>query len=133
MAGMRFFNVHRAWEDVLGIGLGALIALTPWIAGQVANQTVVHNALLVGFLVLTLAALEQLDLHRWEEAGEIACGLWLMASPLIFNYADCGALKDWHFALGAVVMLLAVLEFCQDWKRSDVELARHGVITSESV
>jgi hypothetical protein len=36
-------------------------------------------------------------------------------------------LQYWHFGLGAVVVLLAVLELWQDWNLSDEEFARHGM------
>jgi len=68
----------------------------------------------------------RIDLHRWEEGGEIACGLWLIVSSFTFGYAHAGALRYWHFVLGVVVVLLAVLELWQDWKLSDKELARQG-------
>jgi len=77
MAGIRLFNVHRTWEDWAGIVLGVLIGLSPWLAGQQDHQVVMWNAVLVGALVVALAALELGGLQRWEEAGEIAC-------------ADCG-------------------------------------------
>ncbi len=127
MAGIRIFNVHRAWEDWVGILLGVLIGLSPWLAGQEDQELVMWNAMLVGALVLFLAAVELVDLHRWEETGEVACGLWLIASPYIFGYAGTGMLQYWHFGLGAVVVLLAVMELWQDRMLSDKELARHGM------
>jgi O-antigen/teichoic acid export membrane protein len=125
MAGIRLFNVHRTWEDYLGIVLGIVIGLSPWLAGETGHQAVNFNAAAVGILVLALAAFELVDLHRWEETGEIALGLWLIASPFTFGYAD-GTLALWHYALGAVVVLLALLELWQDWRLSARELARHG-------
>jgi len=68
--------------------------------------------------------LELAGLQRWEEVGEIACGLWLIVSPFVFGYA--GTLRYSHFALGALVALLAVAELWQDWKLSEKELAQHG-------
>ena len=126
MAGIRFFNVHRNWEDWFGIALGVLIGFSPWLAGQQDNQVVMWNAVLVGALVLSLAALEFVGLQRWEEAGEFVLGLWLIASPFTFGYADAGALRYWHFVLGGLVALLALLELWQDWKLNDKELAQHG-------
>ena len=126
MAGIRLFNVHYLWEDCLSMGLGALIVLTSWMIGDAGNtQTVAINATIVGILVLALGASEFLDLRRWEEGLETACGLWLVASPFIFGYADTGTLRYWHFVLGAVVVVLAMLELSQDWKLSDAELAQH--------
>ena len=66
------------------------------------------------------------DLRRWEEGLETACGLWLIASPFIFGYADAGTLRYWHFVLGAAVVLLAVLELRQDWILSCAELRHHS-------
>ncbi len=125
MAGIRVFNVHRTWEDWVGILLGVLIGLSPWLAGQQDDQSVMWNAILVGALVLALAAVELVDLHRWEETGEILCGLWLIAAPFVLGYAETG-LATWHFGLGAIVVLLAVIELWQDWTLTDKEMVQHG-------
>lgn len=126
MGGIRLLNVHRTWEDWFGIALGALIGMTPLIAGQADSPTILYNTALVGVLVLALGAFEMVDLHRWEEGAEAACGAWLIASPFIFGYADSGALRYWHFVLGSTVVLIAVLELWQDWKLDDRQLAQHG-------
>ncbi|MDX1433618.1 MAG: SPW repeat protein [Gammaproteobacteria bacterium] len=125
MASVKFFNVHRTWEDYLGMLLGVLIVLSPAFAGHEVATAVMINAGVVGVLVLALASFELVDLHRWEETLELVCGLWLMASPFVLGYAG-GALMVWHLALGAIVALLAVFELWQDWKLSDQDLAAHG-------
>jgi hypothetical protein len=126
MAGAAFLKQHREWEDWAGIGLGILIGLTPWLAGELQSEVVTLNATLIGVLVLALAAFEFVDLRRWEEVAELACGAWLAASPLVLGYAWAGQLRFWHFALGAVVAVLAVLELWQDWRLGPKELAKHG-------
>lgn len=127
MAGIRLFNVHYGWEDCLSMALGALIVLTSWLVGEGGGQIVAVNAAIVGLLVLALGASEVfVDLRRWEESLEAACGLWLIASPFVFGYADAGTLRYWHVVLGFAVVLLAVLELRQDWELSDSELAHHS-------
>jgi hypothetical protein len=126
MAGIRLFNVHYVWEDCVSMGLGALIVLTSWMGDDAVSQTAAANATIVGILVLALGASEVVDLRRWEEGLEAACGLWLIASPFIFGYADAGTLRYWHFILGIAVVLLAALELRQDWKLSDAELGHHS-------
>jgi hypothetical protein len=126
MSGIWFFNVHRSWEDWVSMLLGVLIGFSPWLAEQQDNPAVTGNALLVGLLILGFAQLTYVSLQRWEETGEIALGLWLVASPFIFDYAEAGMLQYWHFILGAIVALLAALELWQDWTLSDKELAQHG-------
>ena len=121
-----FLGAHRTWEDWAGICLGIAIGLSPWFAGQMQDQAIVLNAIIVGLLVLVLAAFEFVSLRRGEEVAEFVCGVWLMASPFILGYAGFNQLAAWHVALGALVALLAVLEVWQDWSLSKDELAKHG-------
>jgi SPW repeat len=122
---VRLFDVHRHWQDWFGVALGALIALSPWLVGQTDNQLVMWITVAVGLWVVQFAALQLFDLERSEEAGLLICGLWLVASPFALGYADTGTLMYWHFVLGTVVVLLAVLELWQDWELSDKELVQH--------
>jgi len=126
MSMTRFLNIHRTWEDWCGMALGIMILLSPWFAAPPDHGNVVANALIVGILVFGLAQLEYLSLQRWEEIGAFVLGLWLIASPFVFDYAGADALRVWHFILGGLVVALAVLELWQDWPLSDQELARHG-------
>jgi SPW repeat len=123
----QFSDVHRNWQDWFGIALGVLIALSPWLVGQMDNQVVMWITIAAGLWVVQFAALQLFDLERSEEAGLMICGLWLVTSPFVLGYADTGTLMYWHFALGAVVVLLAALELWQDWKLSDKELVQHGL------
>jgi O-antigen/teichoic acid export membrane protein len=125
MVRLKNFREHRLWEDWLTIGLGALIGLTPWLAGETDSETIMLHTGLIGALVLALGAFEFVDLRRWEEILQIACGLWLMAAPFLLGYAETG-LAVWHYVLGAIVALLAAFELWQDWKLGAAELARHG-------
>ena len=120
------FDKHRTWEDWLGMVLGVVIGLSPWLSGQQDNNLINWNAILLGAFVLVLAELELVGLQRWQEFAEIACGAWLFVSPFIFGYAGAGPLRVWHYIIGAIVMALAAFELWQDWKLSDKELARHG-------
>lgn len=118
MATMRMLGIHRAWEDWVMMGFGALIVVSPWLApggeGTAHTQAVILNAVIVGVVVCALAALEMMALDRWEEAIAFLCGVWLIASPFVFNYADSGMLRYWHFVLGALVAIFAAMEFWQD-------------------
>jgi hypothetical protein len=115
---------HSTWEDWAGIGLGVLVGMSPWFTGAAESGVVIWNSAFVGVLVLGIAALEFVDLRRWEEVVAFGCGLWLMASPFVLGYG--GSLGIWHLALGALIAVLAVLELWQDWTLSEDEMASHG-------
>jgi hypothetical protein len=74
------------------------------------------NAGLFGVLIAGLAMLELMSLQRWEEILELACGGWIIASPLVFQYSGDPSII--HMILGAAVMVLALFELWQDRKRS---------------
>jgi hypothetical protein len=130
MSDFRFFSTHRPWEDWFGMLLGVLIVVSPWFPLQPANDVMdaersimILNTFVVGMLVFGLAQLEYVALQRWEEVAEIALGLWLIASPMIFGYSGDDMLRAWHAMLGGIVVLLGALQLWQDWRRSDQELA----------
>jgi len=132
MSDFRFFSTHRPWEDWFGMLLGVLIVVSPWFPLQSSNEVMdsersimILNTFVVGMLVFGLAQLEYVALQRWEEVAEIALGLWLIASPLIFGYSGDDMLRAWHAMLGAIVILLGALQLWQDWRLSDRELAKH--------
>lgn len=134
MSGTRFFETHRSWEDWFGMLLGLLIVLSPWMTGEVNHGLgqqsepglAILNTFLAGILMFGLAQMEYIALRRWEEAGEMAIGLWLIVSPYVFGYSTSGALRFWHAGLGGFAILLAALKLWQDWNLTDQELARHG-------
>ena len=117
MPTVKALKTHRTWEDMLGMCLGAAIWFTARPAELTHTSLVLWNTIVVGLLVLTLASVIH-DTHaRGKELAEAALGLWLIASPFVFGYAAAGTLRYWHFALGALVTLLAVLELAQDWSK----------------
>jgi hypothetical protein len=133
MSDFSFFKTHRSWEDWLGMLLGVVIVLSPWLPTQAAQEMleaersfVVLNTFTVGLLVFGLAQLEYVALQRWEEVAEILLGLWLLVSPYIFSYHVEGMLRFWHTGLGGAVVLLAALQLWQDWDLSEQDLAKHG-------
>ena len=109
---------------VLGLVLGLTIGLSPWFYDEPVVPAVLLNSAVTGLAVLALAQLELVRLRRWEEVAELVCGLWLTASPFIFHYAHQDHLRFWHWALGAIVSILALFELWQDWNRTDIARRR---------
>ena len=100
--------------------IGVLIGISPWLAEQQVDQAVMWNAVLVGALVLLLCRVT-LACSAGRKPARVL-GLWLIASPFTFGYAETGAL--WlAFRLGAIVVLLAALEL---WQWHWCALARQG-------
>jgi 4-amino-4-deoxy-L-arabinose transferase-like glycosyltransferase len=120
MALKDILKTHRTWEDGVGLTLGIMIGLSPWFYDEPTVPAVVLNSAITGLAVLALAQLELVRLRRWEELAQLACGLWLCASPFLFHYAQQDHLRYWHWALGLAVSILALFELWQDWGRRDL-------------
>jgi hypothetical protein len=111
-----FLRTHRTWEDWAGIALSITIILSPWMARQSSDPGVVLITALLGLILLTLAQYELVKPHRSVELVELACGVLVMALPVLLGYADSGQLRAWHFVLGGLVTSLALLELWQGWQ-----------------
>ena len=107
-----WFTEHRGWEDLISAGCGVLIVLSPAIAHEEVGVAIIISAGLAGVLITMLALLDLMEHARWEELAELACGLWVVLSPLVFDYG--GMLGFSHYLLGAAVAVLALLELWQD-------------------
>ena len=109
--------------------MGALVLISPFAVNDQLEQTMTLNALVTGLLVLIVSEIELLGAvawETWEEVASAAIGVWLMVSPFLFGYAAIGQLRFWHFSLGALVTVLAAVEFWQDWKLGGQQIAKHG-------
>lgn len=113
--GRRWLTQHRGWEDVCSAILGVLIVLSPALAGAEAGVALTISAGLAGVIITMLALIELMSLERWEEVLELAAGLWVVLSPLVFDYG--GTLRGAHFLLGGLVAVLALFELWQDRDR----------------
>ena len=115
MAFKDLLKPHRSWEDGVGLILGLTIGLTPWLYDENPVPRVAVNAAVAGLAVLMLAQLEMLRRRRWGEFAQLVCGVWVIVSPFILDYAYQDHLRFWHWTLGGSVAALAVLELWQDW------------------
>ncbi len=119
MANMKLRSSDRTWADWLGIVLGIVIALAPWIVEETANEAAIINAAIAGLTVMMLAELDLVSLRRWTEIAQVICGAWVAASPLIFGYSGAGSLRVWHVIAGLVVVVLGVIELRQPGAEGD--------------
>ncbi|KGT73961.1 hypothetical protein MA20_41360 [Bradyrhizobium japonicum] len=131
MSDFSFFKTHRTWEDWCGMLLGALIVASPWFPIQdhapvIERQVMVLNTVAIGLVVFGLSQLEYVALQRWQEVATILVGLWLIVSPYVFGYSGEGFLRIYHTSLGAVAVILGVLQLWQDWNLSDQDMLKHG-------
>ena len=81
---------EHEWEDLVCIGLGILILLSPGIALDEVRILVMVNAAVVGLVVMVVSEFELAGHTVREELTNGIAGLWLIASPFVFGYGAAG-------------------------------------------
>ena len=75
---------------------------------------VMFSVLIAGIAVLAVSLFEIMMAGRWVEVIQFFLGLWLAVSVFVLDYGIAFDLRAPHFGIGALVALLAALEFWQD-------------------
>jgi hypothetical protein len=112
MAYMNSKHRRRACQYWIATGLSVLIPVTA-LLGEQSNVSVPMNAALFSLLLLGVTSLELLNLHPWQEIGQLVCAAWLTVSPFVWNYSN-DALAYCHVAIGLLLALLAGYNIWQD-------------------
>lgn len=112
MALGNLLKTHPTWEDGAALFIGLVIEET-------GSRIVVLKSVAGGLAIMWLAQLELVHFRRWEKYLLFALGGWVTISTHALGYAEIGQLRIWHWLMGVLVMLLALLEIWQDWRKTD--------------
>lgn len=109
----------RHWQDWVDVALGTLILISPWMLGMTGMMPVL-STVVVGAAVLGLSALALGAFEDWEEWLNAGLGLWLAASPWIFDYSHHADATGAHLVLGLLVAGFALSELRGEWQARHV-------------
>lgn len=117
---------HTRLEDWVMIVLGTVAAFTPWLVAETPARPIALATFAIGTMIALVGLIELIRLLRIEEILHLALGAFLAAAPWLFGYPGT-ELATWHHVIGAVTMLLALVELWQDWSLTDdgMETGRH--------
>lgn len=103
----------RRWQDWTNMVFGALLVLSPWLLRFTGLEAATLNAAIIGFLIFALSALALTLLDRWEAYINGLLGLWAMLSPWLIGFTVYDYAMLAHVGLGALVVVVAVVEIWQ--------------------
>ena len=114
LANLNVLKVHRSWEDLISAALGVLLLVSPIMVPGEMPPAVMFSVLSAGIVVLAVSMFEIMMPGRWEEIIQFVLGVWLAISVFVLDYGAAAQLRIWHFVIGALVALMAAIEFWQD-------------------
>jgi len=74
-------------QDAGKVALALWLFVAPWMLNYSQAPAAVWNGDIVAVVVAVSSIVAILKFNKWEEWISIVAGLWLMASPLVLDYA----------------------------------------------
>jgi hypothetical protein len=108
------FSAPKEWENWLNIAFGVWICISPSILQFTDDATAVHNAYVVGFLIIVASVATFSSIAVLEIIIDMVLGGWLVASPWILGLANRQGSSNFVI-VGAFVLALACYEFWQGY------------------
>lgn len=97
----------RRWRDWATLLVGVCLCSSPWVSGAATNEPSFASAWLAGLWIVTAALRALLDAGpNAGAAARVGIGAWLLASPLVLNFADSAMMWSAWLA-GALTVSLA--------------------------
>ena len=103
------FSFPKQWQDWSSWALGIWLLLSPWALFYEYESSALHNALVVGALIIVAEVVELSVFRDWEEWINVALGAWLLVSPWALGIASTAARLNF-MVVGALVLILALYE-----------------------
>ncbi|MES2129356.1 MAG: SPW repeat protein [Pseudomonadota bacterium] len=107
----------KRWQDQLILLIGLWLILTPWALGYAPNTLESLNAIVVGALMVVLAAFDLYKTYLWAVLINAMAAVWVAFSPWVLHYTFARPLAANAIVVGVAVLVLAIWEL-----RSDPEL-----------
>jgi hypothetical protein len=101
------------------MGLGLLLAASPWLLRFTGLEAATLNAVIIGGLVCALSALALTLLDRWEAYISGLLGIWAILSPWLIGFTAYDTAMVAHVALGALIIAIAAIEVWQSGSRNN--------------
>ena len=76
------------WQDWASFTLGLWLALSPWLAGYVDNDSATANSIFVGLALALCSHFECVACNESAEWLNLGAGVWLLCAPYTLDYAS---------------------------------------------
>jgi hypothetical protein len=97
------------WQDWASFVLALWLAVSPWAAGYVDNNSATGNAVAVGLVLALCSHFECVACDELPaEWFNLALGVWLLCAPFVLDFMHAAVASANTLVVGASVSALAV-------------------------
>jgi len=113
--------MHKRWQDWVGLALGILMFLSPWLLGFAGSAYAAASAWILGVATVVLFAVALFKPeHQWEEWGNLGLAVLLILSPSVLGFTPALGAAYSHWILGVLIGLDAI------WALYEIQGKAHG-------
>lgn len=113
--------MRKRWQDWVGLVLGILMFLSPWLVGFSAEVYAASSAWVLGLATVVLFAIALFKPeHQWEEWANLALAVLLILAPFALGFSAVAGAAYAHWILGVLIGLDAI------WALYDIQGKAHG-------
>lgn len=101
---MRPTEIRSRWRDKVMLLFGAWLALSPYLLGFATTAILaMWSTLVVGLILIAMAALAIWKQKAWEEWLLLALGAWLLIAPIVLGFIGLPVAAANSFIMGILV------------------------------
>lgn len=101
--------MQKRWQDWVGLALGIVMFLSPWLVGFSGETYAAASAWVLGIATAVLFAIALFKPeHQWEEWGSLALAVLLILAPFALGFTAVIGAAYAHWILGALIGLDAI-------------------------
>ena len=103
-------QIAKTPQDIINLICGALLFISPWIAGFAAQGRAASTAWVGGVVIVVMAGAALLQFAEWEEWVALVVGVLMVIAPWALGFAAVQSAAIVCVVLGIIVALSSIWE-----------------------
>ncbi len=106
--------MQQRWQDRIGLVLGVLLFLSPWIVGFSGVTAAAASAWVIGVATVVFFGIALVKPEQWEEWVNLVLAVVLLLSPFVLGFTDTSGAAWTHWILAILIGGDAIWALVQD-------------------
>lgn len=103
----------QRWQDKVGVVLGVILFLLPWLAGFASATAAATSAWVIGVATVVFFGIAVARPGQWEEWVNLVLAVLLLLSPFVLGFTGMAAAAWSHWILAILIGADAIWALAQ--------------------
>ena len=93
----------QRWQDKVGVVLGVLLFISPWVIGFATAPAAAWSAWIIGVATVVFFGIAVSKPREWEEWVNLVLAAIMLVVPFIFGFSELGGATATFWVLGILI------------------------------